>query len=85
MKSKLIYGSTFHGQSFSPSPVPSPSHPLSASSSSAHRSCLLSVEPAISTRHLPYQSFQLFGFDFMVDEELKVWLIEVNGAPACAQ
>ncbi|XP_013002834.2 tubulin--tyrosine ligase isoform X1 [Cavia porcellus] len=49
------------------------------------RSCLLSVEPAISTRHLPYQSFQLFGFDFMVDEELKVWLIEVNGAPACAQ
>ncbi|EPY82035.1 tubulin--tyrosine ligase [Camelus ferus] len=49
------------------------------------RSCLLSVEPAISTKHLPYQSFQLFGFDFMVDEELKVWLIEVNGAPACAQ
>ena len=49
------------------------------------RSCLLSVEPAISTRHLPYQSFQLFGFDFMVDEDLKVWLIEVNGAPACAQ
>lgn len=45
----------------------------------------MSVEPAISTRHLPYQSFQLFGFDFMVDEEMKVWLIEVNGAPACAQ
>jgi tubulin--tyrosine ligase len=45
----------------------------------------MSVEPAISTKHLPYQSFQLFGFDFMVDEELKVWLIEVNGAPACAQ
>ncbi|TKC35306.1 hypothetical protein EI555_021338 [Monodon monoceros] len=35
------------------------------------RSCLMSVEPAISTRHLPYQSFQLFGFDFMVDEEMK--------------
>lgn len=49
------------------------------------RSCLMSVEPAISTKHLPYQSFQLLGFDFMVDEELKVWLIEVNGAPACAQ
>ncbi|XP_023377683.1 tubulin--tyrosine ligase [Pteropus vampyrus] len=49
------------------------------------RSCLTSVEPAISTRHLPYHSFQLFGFDFMVDEQLKVWLIEVNGAPACAQ
>ncbi|XP_021019595.1 tubulin--tyrosine ligase-like [Mus caroli] len=49
------------------------------------RSCLMSVEPAISTKHLPYQSFHLLGFDFMVDEELKVWLIEVNGAPACAQ
>ncbi|KAL1771303.1 tubulin-tyrosine ligase [Sigmodon hispidus] len=49
------------------------------------RSCLMSIEPSISTRYLPYQSFQLFGFDFMVDEELKVWLIEVNGAPACAQ
>lgn len=85
MTSKPVYGSTFHGQSSGPSPGPSTLHPLSASFPSAHRSCLLSVEPAISTRHLPYQSFQLFGFDFMVDEELKVWLIEVNGAPACAQ
>ncbi|XP_028928021.1 tubulin--tyrosine ligase isoform X2 [Ornithorhynchus anatinus] len=49
------------------------------------RSCLTCIEPAISTKHLHYQSFQLFGFDFMVDAELKVWLIEVNGAPACAQ
>ncbi|XP_061481507.1 tubulin--tyrosine ligase isoform X2 [Rhineura floridana] len=49
------------------------------------RSCLMCIEPAISTKLLHYQSFQLFGFDFMVDEDLKVWLIEVNGAPACAQ
>ncbi|XP_030053971.1 tubulin--tyrosine ligase [Microcaecilia unicolor] len=49
------------------------------------RSCLTCIEPAISTKHLPYQSFQLLGFDFMVDKALKVWLIEVNGAPACAQ
>lgn len=49
------------------------------------KSCLSTVEPAISTKHLPYQSFQLFGFDFMVDENLKVFLIEINGAPACAQ
>ncbi|XP_029449643.1 tubulin--tyrosine ligase isoform X2 [Rhinatrema bivittatum] len=48
-------------------------------------SCLMCIEPAITTKHLPYQSFQLFGFDFMVDKALKVWLIEVNGAPACAQ
>ena len=50
-----------------------------------HRSCLTCIEPAISTKHLSYQSFQLFGFDFMVDESFKVWLIEINGAPACAQ
>lgn len=49
------------------------------------RSCLMSIECAIGTKLLPYHSFQLFGFDFMVDEDLKVWLIEVNGAPACAQ
>ncbi|XP_028676025.1 tubulin--tyrosine ligase [Erpetoichthys calabaricus] len=49
------------------------------------RSCLMCIEPAISTKLLSYQSFQLFGFDFMVDEDLKVWLIEINGAPACAQ
>ncbi|XP_058507259.1 tubulin--tyrosine ligase [Solea solea] len=49
------------------------------------KSCLTCIEPAISTKHLSYQSFQLFGFDFMVDESFKVWLIEINGAPACAQ
>ncbi|MBN3320205.1 TTL ligase, partial [Atractosteus spatula] len=49
------------------------------------RCCLMCIEPAISTKHLSYQSFQLFGFDFMVDSDLKVWLIEINGAPACAQ
>lgn len=49
------------------------------------KSCLTCIEPTISTKHLSYQSFQLFGFDFMVDESFKVWLIEINGAPACAQ
>lgn len=65
--------------------VPSPHGSAPDRCALCHRSCLTSVEPAISTRHLPYHSFQLFGFDFMVDEQLKVWLIEVNGAPACAQ
>lgn len=49
------------------------------------KSCLSVIEASISTKHLSYQSFQLFGFDFMVDESFRVWLIEINGAPACAQ
>jgi len=28
------------------------------------------------------QSFELYGFDVMIDEDLKVWLIEVNAAPS---
>ena len=38
----------------------------------------------IITDGLGYRSFQVFGFDFMLDCDFKVWLIEVNGAPACA-
>ncbi len=28
---------------------------------------------------------QVFGFDFMLDADFRVWLIEVNGSPAVAQ
>ncbi|XP_046349218.2 tubulin--tyrosine ligase-like [Haliotis rufescens] len=49
------------------------------------KSCLGIVQSSLNTTGLDYWSFQLLGFDFMVDSDLKVWLLEVNGAPACAQ
>lgn len=31
------------------------------------------------------QFFELLGFDFAMDSELNLWLIEVNMSPACAE
>eukprot|EP01062_Namystynia_karyoxenos_P055150 TRINITY_DN4589_c0_g1_i1.p1 TRINITY_DN4589_c0_g1~~TRINITY_DN4589_c0_g1_i1.p1 ORF type:complete len:856 (+),score=256.02 TRINITY_DN4589_c0_g1_i1:69-2636(+) len=33
----------------------------------------------------PLRCFQLFGFDFMLDEDFRLWLIEVNGSPMIAE
>lgn len=33
----------------------------------------------------PFQCFQLFGYDLMVDEDLNVSLLEINGSPGAAQ
>eukprot|EP00057_Strongylocentrotus_purpuratus_P032514 XP_787911.3 PREDICTED: tubulin--tyrosine ligase-like [Strongylocentrotus purpuratus] len=49
------------------------------------RTCCLSVKEELSTAGLSYHSFQLYGFDFMLDTDLRVWLLEINSAPACAQ
>lgn len=27
-------------------------------------------------------SFEFLGYDFMIDEDLKVWLIEINSSPS---
>lgn len=34
-------------------------------------------EPAVPPTH----TFQVLGYDFLIDEDLKVWLLEINGAP----
>ncbi|KAK7202004.1 tubulin-tyrosine ligase-like protein [Novymonas esmeraldas] len=34
-------------------------------------------EPTVPPTH----TFQVFGYDFLIDENLKVWLLEINGAP----
>ncbi|CAJ1344364.1 unnamed protein product [Effrenium voratum] len=37
--------------------------------------------------HIPFQvnSFELFGYDLMIDSKMKVWLIEVNSSPSMGQ
>jgi tubulin monoglycylase TTLL3/8 len=39
----------------------------------------LSVQDMVNNRK---NSFEFFGYDFMVDEALNVWLIEVNSSPS---
>ena len=30
-------------------------------------------------------SFELFGFDFMVDQDFKVWMLECNSGPSLSE
>lgn len=42
--------------------------------------CFLSVKHAVNPSRRK-NNFELFGFDFMVDEDYRIWLIEVNFNP----
>lgn len=41
---------------------------------------MLSVKKKINKNNRKY-CFEIFGYDFMIDANLKVWLIEVNTNP----
>ena len=50
------------------------------------------VQSFLAARHIlevdhfaRFQAFQMFGFDLMLDDELNVHLLEINGAPGVAQ
>lgn len=40
-----------------------------------------SLESVLENVQYRKNSFEIFGFDFMIDEEFKVWLIEINSSP----
>lgn len=42
--------------------------------------CFLSVKNVVNVGRRR-NHFELFGFDFMIDEDFRVWLIEVNSNP----
>lgn len=40
-----------------------------------------SLESVLENVQYRRNSFEILGYDFMIDEELKMWLIEVNSSP----
>ena len=44
----------------------------------------LAVKNSVNPNHRK-NTFELFGYDFMIDEDFRVWLIEVNTNPYLGQ
>jgi tubulin monoglycylase TTLL3/8 len=42
--------------------------------------CLKSLQ---ETQEQRQASFEIYGFDIVLDEELRPWVIEINLSPAC--
>lgn len=47
--------------------------------------CFLAARQQLESHSEYYRPFQLFGFDFLIDDTLKVWLCEINASPAVAE
>lgn len=48
------------------------------------KSCILQTLQAVQSNMVQRpESFEVYGFDFLIGEDLKPWLLEVNLSPAC--
>lgn len=41
----------------------------------------LAAKKTLISKACKYKQFEMFGYDFLIDEDLRVWLIEINTNP----